>query len=128
MSRAAEPSSGLTPHQVSAGASAAESGDFSAVDAAGESGALLAGTDALSRIVVVLSHTSHPGNIGAAARAMKTMGLTDLRLSQVFPNEIVTARSGATDLPDARVFTNLKTHCRDCVRRRQLSARARFRR
>ncbi len=29
---------------------------------------------------VVLSHTSHPGNIGAAARAMKTMGLETLYL------------------------------------------------
>ena len=34
----------------------------------------------LSRIRVVLSQTSHPGNIGAAARAMKTMGLTRLVL------------------------------------------------
>jgi len=35
---------------------------------------------ALDRIRIVLSHTSHPGNIGAAARAMKTMGLTQLWL------------------------------------------------
>lgn len=35
---------------------------------------------ALDRIRIVLSHTSHPGNIGAAARAMKTMGLTQLYL------------------------------------------------
>ena len=34
----------------------------------------------LSRIRVVLSQPSHPGNIGAAARAMKTMGLTRLYL------------------------------------------------
>lgn len=34
----------------------------------------------LDRIRIVLSHTSHPGNIGAAARAMKTMGLTQLYL------------------------------------------------
>ena len=34
----------------------------------------------LERIRIVLSHTSHPGNIGAAARAMKTMGLTQLYL------------------------------------------------
>ena len=31
-------------------------------------------------IRVVLSHTTHPGNIGAAARAMKTMGLRHLYL------------------------------------------------
>ena len=34
----------------------------------------------LDRIRIVLSHTSHPGNIGAAARAMKTMGLSHLYL------------------------------------------------
>ena len=33
-----------------------------------------------TRIRFVLVRTSHPGNIGAAARAMKTMGLSDLRL------------------------------------------------
>ncbi len=34
----------------------------------------------LDNIRVVLSHTTHPGNIGAAARAMKTMGLRHLYL------------------------------------------------
>lgn len=34
----------------------------------------------LSRLRVVLDHTSHPGNIGSAARAMKTMGLNRLYL------------------------------------------------
>ena len=34
----------------------------------------------LDRIRIVLSHTTHPGNIGAAARAMKTMGLSRLVL------------------------------------------------
>ena len=34
----------------------------------------------LNNVRVVLSHTSHPGNIGAAARAMKTMGLRHLYL------------------------------------------------
>lgn len=34
----------------------------------------------LDRIRVVLARPSHPGNIGAAARAMKTMGFSDLRL------------------------------------------------
>ena len=36
--------------------------------------------DALGRIRIVLHRTSHPGNIGSAARAMKTMGLTRLVL------------------------------------------------
>ncbi|HET9470474.1 MAG TPA: TrmH family RNA methyltransferase, partial [Usitatibacter sp.] len=33
-----------------------------------------------ARIRVVLARPSHPGNVGAAARAMKTMGFADLRL------------------------------------------------
>ncbi|NKC12335.1 MAG: TrmJ/YjtD family RNA methyltransferase [Gammaproteobacteria bacterium] len=55
----------------------------------------------LSALRVVLVETSHPGNIGAVARAMKTMGLTDLRLvgPQEFPCADATARaSGADDL------------------------------
>ncbi len=55
----------------------------------------------LDRIRVVLSHPSHPGNIGAAARAMKTMGLS--RLVLVRPKEFPHAQAdamaaGATDL------------------------------
>jgi tRNA (cytidine32/uridine32-2'-O)-methyltransferase len=34
----------------------------------------------LTNIRIVLINTSHPGNIGSAARAMKTMGLTELYL------------------------------------------------
>lgn len=34
----------------------------------------------LNNIQIVLCNTSHPGNIGSAARAMKTMGLTQLVL------------------------------------------------
>lgn len=52
-----------------------------------------------SRIVLV--NTSHPGNIGAAARAMKNMGLDELFLvrPQHFPSAEATARaSGADDL------------------------------
>jgi tRNA/rRNA methyltransferase len=74
---------------------------------------------ALNSVAVVLSHTSHPGNIGAAARAMKTMGLSDLRLVKpdVFPSEIATARaSGATDLLDqARVFESMASAIADCM-------------
>jgi len=73
----------------------------------------------LDRIVVVLSHTSHPGNIGAAARAMKTMGLKTLRLvnPDVFPSEIAVARaSGATDVLDgAEVHLSLESALADCV-------------
>jgi tRNA/rRNA methyltransferase len=37
-------------------------------------------SDPLKNIRIVLCETSHPGNIGAAARAMKTMGLAKLHL------------------------------------------------
>lgn len=50
---------------------------------------------------IVLVNTSHPGNIGAAARAMKNMGLEELYLvdPKVFPSAEATARaSGADDL------------------------------
>ena len=55
----------------------------------------------LSRVRVVLVNTSHPGNIGAVARAMKNMGLQQLFLVQpaVFPSAEATARaSGAPRL------------------------------
>nr|WP_153109454.1 RNA methyltransferase [Propionivibrio limicola] len=60
-------------------------------------------TDLLSRVRVVLSHTSHPGNIGAAARAMKTMGLSRLVLinPKKFPDpEAVSRAAGADDILD----------------------------
>lgn len=40
----------------------------------------MSGEPRLARVRIVLSHTTHPGNIGAAARAMKTMGLARLVL------------------------------------------------
>jgi TrmH family RNA methyltransferase len=55
----------------------------------------------LAAIRIVLARTSHPGNIGAAARAMKTMGLSRLVLVDpaVFPNSQADAMaSGAIDL------------------------------
>lgn len=54
-----------------------------------------------SNIRVVLINTTHPGNIGAAARAMKNMCLSDLVLVNPaqFPSDEATARaSGADDL------------------------------
>lgn len=67
--------------------------------------------DLLSRVRVVLSHTSHPGNIGAAARACKTMGLSQLWLVAPlrFPDPEADARaSGAGDLlASARVVGTL---------------------
>jgi tRNA/rRNA methyltransferase len=66
----------------------------------------------LSRIRIVLSRTSHPGNIGAAARAMKTMGLSRLYLvaPKHLPEEQATAMaSGADDvLAAATVVSTLE--------------------
>jgi len=66
---------------------------------------------ALARVRVVLVATSHPGNIGAAARAMLTMGLSQLTLvaPRHFPDPEADARaSGATQvLRDARVVATL---------------------
>ncbi len=52
-----------------------------------------------NNIRVVLSHTTHPGNIGAAARAMKTMGLTRLYLinPRYFPDPQATAMAAGAD-------------------------------
>ncbi len=65
----------------------------------------------LDKIRIVLSHTSHPGNIGAAARAMKTMGLSRLVLvnPKSFPhNDAVARAAGAEDiLVQARVCSSL---------------------
>jgi len=61
----------------------------------------LPATAVLDRIRVVLSQPSHPGNIGAAARAMKTMGLSRLVLvrPKLFPDAQADAMAvGATDL------------------------------
>ncbi len=55
----------------------------------------------LTNIRIVLVNPSHPGNIGAAARAMKAMGLESLTLvaPKIFPSEEAVARAaGAEDL------------------------------
>lgn len=60
----------------------------------------------LAQIRIVLCQTSHPGNIGAAARAMKTMGLSRLVLvkPKSFPHaEAVAMASGATDVLDQAI-------------------------
>ena len=69
-------------------------------------------------IRIVLVETSHPGNIGAAARAMKTMGLSRLHLVNpaAFPHAEATARaSGADDiLGNARVCESLDEALAGC--------------
>src|SRR5262249_35376648 len=60
----------------------------------------------LSRVRIVLCGTSHPGNIGASARAMKTMGLSSLYLvnPHSFPAaEAVAMASNATDVLERAV-------------------------
>ena len=67
---------------------------------------------------IVLVGTTHPGNIGAVARAMKNMGLEQLALvnPKTFPSAQAVARaSGATDiLNNAQVHTSLDDAVADC--------------
>lgn len=83
----------------------------------------------LARVAVVLSRTSHPGNIGAAARAMKTMGLGDLVLvaPRHFPHPEATAlAAGAADvLERARVVPTLAAALADRTLAFGFSARGR---
>lgn len=80
-------------------------------------------------IRIILLGTSHPGNIGAVARAMKNMGLRDLVLVEPwhFPHPDATARaSGADDvLTSARVVETLDEAIADCVFVAGASARSR---
>lgn len=80
-------------------------------------------------IRIVLVGTTHPGNIGAVARAMKNMGQSDLVLvnPRHFPHEEATARaSGATDILDnASVTSTLAGALADCAYVAGASARSR---
>ncbi len=80
-------------------------------------------------IRIVLVGTTHPGNIGATARAMKNMGLRDLALvdPRYFPDKEATARaSGAEDLLEsATVVETLAEAIADCVYVAGASARSR---
>ncbi|MBP8080691.1 MAG: RNA methyltransferase [Arenimonas sp.] len=67
---------------------------------------------------IVLVGTQHPGNIGSAARAMKTMGLSRLMLvaPQRFPDrEAYALAAGANDLLDvAEIHPSLASAVADC--------------
>lgn len=80
-------------------------------------------------IRIVLVGTTHPGNIGAVARAMKNMGLHDLALvsPRYFPHDDASARaSGAEDiLGNARVVDSLDAAIADCCYVAGASARSR---
>ena len=83
----------------------------------------------LSAIRIVLVETSHPGNIGATARAMKNMSLNQLYLVKphIFPCADATARaSGADDiLASAVVCESLNEAIADCSLVIGASARSR---
>ena len=83
----------------------------------------------LDRVRIVLSHTSHPGNIGAAARAMKTMGLSCLALvnPKSFPDpEAVSRAVGADDILErAMVCSSLDEALSGCIYAVAASARHR---
>ena len=85
--------------------------------------------DILNNVRVVLSHTTHPGNIGAAARAMKTMGLENLYLinPQRFPDRQADAMAtNAMDvLHKAIVCSSLDEALQGSVLVAGMSARAR---
>jgi TrmH family RNA methyltransferase len=71
-----------------------------------------------SKIKFILFEPSHPGNVGAAARAIKTMGFEKLCLINPIehPHSEARARSsGALDvLLDAEVFDNLQDAIKGC--------------
>jgi len=80
-------------------------------------------------IRIVLCRPSHPGNIGSAARAMKTMGLADLRLvaPERYPaKEAQWMATNAGDVLDkAVVHDNLLEAIKDCTATFAMSARGR---
>jgi tRNA (cytidine32/uridine32-2'-O)-methyltransferase len=76
------------------------------------------GTDSTSDIRIVLVEPSHPGNIGAAARAMMNMDLRQLVLvrPREFPHPEATARAAGAEvvLAGARVVDTLEEAIADC--------------
>ena len=83
----------------------------------------------LENIRIVLINTFHPGNIGAAARAMKNMGLSELYLvdPKEFPNPEAESRAaGAKELlASATVVQTLEEAIEDCALVVGTSARSR---
>jgi TrmH family RNA methyltransferase len=67
---------------------------------------------------IVMVETTHPGNIGAAARAMKNMGQRNLYLvkPKIYPSAEVTARAAGADdiLARAVVCNSLQEAIQDC--------------
>jgi tRNA/rRNA methyltransferase len=82
-----------------------------------------------ARIRIVLARPSHPGNMGAAARAMKTMGFSDLRLVAPRRPPDAEARAlaagGADILASARIAESLEEALEGTVLAAGFSARGR---
>lgn len=72
----------------------------------------------LDKIRVVLVGTSHPGNIGSAARAMKVMGLTNLVLvdpaCEIDGHTIALAAGAADVVENAKIVKTLDEAVADC--------------
>ncbi len=72
----------------------------------------------LSNFKIVLVETSHPGNIGGVARAMKNMTLSELCLvtPKTFPSADATSRAAGSDdiLSSATVYETLQEAIADC--------------
>ena len=83
----------------------------------------------INQIKVVLVGTTHPGNIGATARAMKTMGLQHLELvnPRIFPSKEATAMAAGADdiLDNVSIYGELADAIKDCNRVFGTSARVR---
>ena len=83
----------------------------------------------VENIRVVMVETTHPGNIGAAARAMKAMGYKNLYLvkPKIYPNAEATARAAGADdiLTRAVVCDSLEEALQGCVTVVASSARPR---
>lgn len=83
----------------------------------------------LENVKIVLVNTTHPGNIGATARAMKTMGLERLVLVSPtrFPSAECSARAAGADdvLARVQVYSTLEDAVADCVLVFGTSARSR---
>lgn len=82
---------------------------------------------------IIMVETTHPGNIGATARVMANMGLSELCLvsPRSFPDPVATARAAGADdiLEQAKKYESLESAVADCgcvigatARRRSLAS------
>ena len=83
----------------------------------------------LANVRIILKDTTHPGNIGSTARAMKTMGFTDLNLvatRALIDSHARALATGATDILDnVKYYDNLPAAIAECARIFAVSSRSR---